>query len=69
MERPTKNEFRVDHQSVNDYYCLRCKRDSLNKEGLWCPCPRRSCEAEIIGQVILENFQTILINDNKSDRD
>lgn len=67
MKRPIKNEFRVVHQSVNDYYyCPRCEIDSLNSDGRYCPCPRGSCEAEIIGEAILEDFQTILIDDIKS---
>ena len=40
------------------YYCNRCKIDSTGKQ--MCPCPRGSCEAEIIGKVI--TTREVIIN-------
>jgi hypothetical protein len=45
-------------EKIEDYYeCDRCEADnstekanSLNKR--YCPCPRGSCEAELVGKVI-----------------
>lgn len=37
---------------IKDYYvCERCNRNSHENE--WCPCPRGSCEAELVGEIIV----------------
>ena len=45
MESKTTTKTKL----VDLYYCPRCDINSQSKE--WCPCPRGSCEAEIIGEV------------------
>ncbi len=45
-----------------DYWeCGRCKITSSTKDRM-CPCPRGSCEAEVIGEIIITR-EFVLFND------
>lgn len=55
MKKPEiKYTLKKEKAKEEDYYeCKRCDKNSVkNPEYASCPCPRGSCEAEIVGKVI-----------------
>lgn len=53
----------IIHTEVNDYYvCNRCDKNS--DKDVYCPCPRGSCEAEIVGEIEVTITKTIKFKKN-----
>lgn len=59
------------HETENYFECERCNINSLTKDRI-CPCPRGSCEAEIVGEITtiieIKRFRKKNLQINKPER-